>query len=402
MARATRSTTADLKRKRSAETVEGAENGDKTRKRPPKCEEETVESEIDCSSILSVLEAEDTQDLLSRVFAADNQPSLRSLLSAPTKVSVLRSAINHLRPISSSRSQLSQTAAQQQLRFCNLALSLLEQVAPPTDHLKNSQLSSSSSPVRIQPHYALVQHLPSGHWWSSSSDAISDPATLHTANADLVAVFPSPSSQQHKPLTTIASYCSRPAVQKKYTLPPRRVTTGTFLDYGPFASFAPSFDQDGEVIGRRQLGELLWYRQEKKRLSSSLPSATSPSVTTDIPLHDPVDSSPAILDHDLQALFGPEEVHSIKAALDSLELENLVHKLLQQNQRALLRLGELQNQRLIDHPSIPPEEGSEEWDTGTLSSLSPNPSSYLSFVSQSPCYTRLFNPLGILTSSVFI
>ncbi len=406
MARATRSTTADLKRKRSTENVEGVENGDNTRHKQLKTEETETdeETEIDCSSILSVLETEDRQDLLSRVFPSD---SLRSLLSTPTKVSVLRSAINHLRPISSSRSQLSHTAAQQQLRFCNLALSLLEQVSPPTDHLKNSEISTTSTtPVPIKPHYALVQQLPSGHWWTSSTSAMSDPASLNTANAELVAILPSPSSQQ-KPLTTIGSYSSRPAVQKKYTLPPRRVTTGAFLDYGPFASFAPSFDQDGELVGRRQLGDLLWYRQEKKRLSTPLPSATTSSVvevTTDIPHHEPVDSS-VIPDQELEALLGPEEVDSIKAALNSLELENLVHQLLQRNQRALVRLGELQKQRLIDHPSIPPEEGSEEWDTGTPFSFSPSllitPRLTNSFVS-SPGHPRFFNHLSILTSSVSI
>lgn len=406
MARATRSTTADLKRKRSTENVEGVENGDNTRHKQLKTEETETdeETEIDCSSILSVLETEDRQDLLSRVFPSD---SLRSLLSTPTKVSVLRSAINHLRPISSSRSQLSHTAAQQQLRFCNLALSLLEQVSPPTDHLKNSEISTTSTtPVPIKPHYALVQQLPSGHWWTSSTSAMSDPASLNTANAELVAILPSPSSQQ-KPLTTIGSYSSRPAVQKKYTLPPRRVTTGAFLDYGPFASFAPSFDQDGELVGRRQLGDLLWYRQEKKRLSTPLPSATTSSVvevTTDIPHHEPVDSS-VIPDQELEALLGPEEVDSIKAALNSLELENLVHQLLQRNQSALVRLGELQKQRLIDHPSIPPEEGSEEWDTGTPFSFSPSllitPRLTNSFVS-SPGHPRFFNHLSILTSSVSI
>ena len=61
----------------------------------------------------------------------------------------------------------------------------------------------------------------------------------------------------------------------------------------------------------------------------------------------------------------PEQVAALKEALGSLALEKAVQKLLERNQRALVRLGELQRLRMAAHPAGgAPEEGSEEWDTG--------------------------------------
>ena len=380
MARATRSTTAELKRKRSPEHLESADNVDNAPNKLLKTDDEPddpKETEIDCTSILAVLEVQDTQDLLSRVF--DNQLSLRSLLSTTTRVSVLRAAINHLRPISSSRAKPSKTAAEQ-LRFCDLALALIEQVSPSTtDLLQKTELPAPLSPQRIaHKHYALVQHLPSGDWWSSASSVIQDPAILRTGHAELVSILPTPSTD--KPQPSLGSYSSRPAVQKKYVLPPRRVSTGSFLDYGPCSSFAPSFDQDGQVLGRRDLADILWYRHEKKRLREQLRTIHrhATDVTTDEHEKEKLDQqchhhhrqdkdSLAEIpdDEDLEALLGPEEVDSIKAALKSLELEKSVQQLLRRNQRALVRLEELQKQRLTKHPASPAEEGSEEWDTGS-------------------------------------
>jgi hypothetical protein len=369
MARATRSTTADLKRKRSPEHIESADNIDIAPTRPPKTEDDgPKETEIDCSSILPTLEAEDKQDLLSRVF---QQCSLRSLLSTPTPVSAIRSAINHLRPISSSRAKPSQAAAQQQ-HFCNLALSLVEQVSPPIDHLHNSEIPTPSSPQRTQHCYALIQHLPSGDWWTSSSLAsTSDLAGLQTGNAELVAILPTPSTSADKLVTTLGTYCPRLTVQKRSHVAPRRVSTGAFLDYGPCSTFAPSFDQDGEVVGQRELGNVLWYRREKKRLredikKDGLPVTETIAEVTAKGQPDPELTDFALSDGELDGFLGSEDVNYIKAALKSLELEKLVQQLLERNQRALVRLGELQKQRLTKHPSSTAEEGSEEWDTGTL------------------------------------
>jgi len=372
MARATRSTTADLKRKRSPEHVEDADNVDPAPTRPPSAEDDgPKETEIDCSSILPILDAQDKQDLLSRVF---HQSSLRSLLSTPTPVSAIRSAIHHLRPISSSRAKPSQAAAQQQ-HFCNLALALVEQVSPPTDHLQFSEIPTPSSPQRTQHRYALTQHLPSGDWWTSSSASTSDLAGLQTGNAELVAILPTPSTSADKLVTTLGTYCPRPAVQKKSHVAPRRVSTGAFLDYGPSSTFAPSFDQDGEVVGQRELGNVLWYSHEKKRLRKDIKkdglsvAETIAEVTTEgqsIHHQEPELADFALSDGELDDFLGSEDVNYIKAALNSLELEKLVQQLLERNQRALVRLGELQKQRLTKHPSSTAEEGSEEWDTGTF------------------------------------
>ena len=70
-------------------------------------------------------------------------------------------------------------------------------------------------------------------------------------------------------------------------------------------------------------------------------------------------------EEDLAELLPPEQVAALKEALASLALEKAVQKLLERNQRALVRLGELQRLRMAAHPAGgAPEEGSEEWDTG--------------------------------------
>ena len=377
MARATRSSTADLKRKRSADNVGGAEDDDYApNKLPktPKVEEDQPddyeESKIEGHSILSVLETEDNQGLLDRVFPlndADSQASLRALLTTSTPVSVLRAAIAQLRPISSHRARPSQTAAQQ-LRFCNLALSLLEQVPQSADFPQHLDTLEPTSPQRPKPSYALVQHLPSGDWWTSSTSLFST-SDLHTGNAELVAILPTPSSSEKSP-PTLGSYCPKPTTKKYSPSQHRRVTTGAFLDYGPYASFAPSFDQDCEVVGRRGLGEILWYREERKHMREAFRreriegTGTIVEVTPEEPEIAPQDQEGTIADEELEELLSPDEVVSIKAALNSLELEKSVQQLLERNQRALVRLGELQMQRLLKHPASNAEEGSEEWDTG--------------------------------------
>ncbi|KIM47948.1 hypothetical protein M413DRAFT_61963, partial [Hebeloma cylindrosporum] len=295
-------------------------------------------------ALLPILEPADTQGLLDRVFP-DNSASLRALLSEDTPVADLAAAIANLRPISSRpRARLSPTAAQQ-LRFCNLALSLLQQLGP--------------SPNSSSAHYALVQHLPSGDWWSSIT-SLQSPSDLHTANADLVAVLPTPSSSTNHH-NTLAAYSTR-SVSHPKPPPHRRVTTGVFLDYGPYSTFAPSFDQDGEIVGRHQLGQALFHRKQKIRLPRPSTPEESPTFRQDEP----------ILDSDIEAILPPEQVDSIKAALNSLELEKSVQTLLDKNQRALKTLEKLQFERLTNHPTTVPEEHSEEWETAQaiLDSLS--------------------------------
>lgn len=376
MARATRSTTADLKRKRSSEDVNM--HTDHNDDHSPQKLARTIDDDttIDGRGLLSVLDREDPQGLLDRVFP-DQSASLRTLLTTPSPLQHIKHAIYLLKPISSApRAKLTPTAAQQ-LGFCNLALSLLEQLVPDTDWGTKLELPDSEEGLSQRPHlsYALVQHLPSGDYWSSVAHTSSPPKNIHTANAELVAILPAPSSSStDTPIPTLSAYCAKPSVQKKPShLPHRKVTTGVFLDYGLYSSFAPSFDHDGEVIGKIQLGEVLWYKEEKKRFHDNLrrerreglgsiaeisaePSLDLPAGTSLEPDQDQ--------DLELEALLPPEDVASIKAALNSLELEKSVQSLLERNQRALERLEELQFQRLTKHPTSHAEEDSEEWETG--------------------------------------
>lgn len=323
---------------------------------------------INGRALLPILEPADTQGLLDRVFP-DNSASLRALLSEDTPVADLTAAIAHLRPISSRR--LSPTAAQQ-LRFCNLALSLVQQLGP--------------SPNLSSTHYALVQHLPSGDWWSSIT-TLQSPSLLNTANADLVAVLPTPSSStlHHN---TLAAYSTR-SVSHPKPPPQRRVSTGVFLDYGPYSTFAPTFDQDGEIVGRQQLGQALFHRQPKSRLPRPSTPEGSPAFQQDEP----------ILDSDLEAILPPEQVDSIKAALNNLELEKSVQTLLDKNQRALKTLEKLQYERLTNHPTTPAEEHSEEWETGSFLLLI---SHFASHSSDSPGHTGLIVTSCFPTSPIII
>ncbi|CAA7259997.1 unnamed protein product [Cyclocybe aegerita] len=397
MARATRSTTADLKRKRPADSTDSADTAERAPTKLARTDdgsddapEPLNETSIDGHGILSVLETEDKQGLLERVFPlpdSASQASLRSLLSASSPVSFLKAAIDHLRPISSHpRSRLSETAAQQ-VAFCDLASFLLDQTVQATDHLQSTSIHEPSSPQRPKPSYALVQHLPSGDWWSSLLPSSASTSNLQTGNAELVAIFPTPSSSSSdKHPSTLGSYCPKQTSQKRQALPHRRVRTGAFLDYGLYSSFAPSFDMDGEDVGRRELGEVIWYKEEKKHLRElqRRERLEGRGSIVDVPEDEPEITSQEepIPDLELEALLPPEDVESIKLALNSLELEKSVQQLLERNQRALRRLEELQKQRLTKHPTSNAEEGSEEWETAqaildsltALSSLRPRSS----------------------------
>lgn len=168
----------------------------------------------------------------------------------------------------------------------------------------------------------------------------------------------------------------------------RHVSCGKFLDYGPYASFAPTFDQDGTEVGRYALGEVIWrQRQEaslrektrgKRKAIESLQAADGDEVV--LVGEEPQNAGVSVpeteienaeeLDKALQSLVPAEEVARIKAALGSLEMEQAVQELLDKNARALRRLQRLQRLRLGAEGggSSKVEEESEEWDTGMHSS----------------------------------
>ncbi|KZT23839.1 hypothetical protein NEOLEDRAFT_1068673 [Neolentinus lepideus HHB14362 ss-1] len=401
----------------------------------------------DAEKILDILEMADTQGLLDRVFplpSDSTEPSaspplsysLRALLKESPKHSlrVLRTAIQHLFPISSHARSRPSTPAAQQLRFCNLALALLNQasfhsVSLPLDietilpqepeTTDEVQASEEAKPLRVSTiatrpkspsrkrKYALLQRLPTGDWWTSLNSDFAAPSDgkelkdLAIAHAELVAVLPTPSST-YAPLTsapdlslrhpTIGTLFPRkPPGPKQLPPGPRYITSGSFLDYGPYASFAPSFDQDGTEVGRDALGQVLWNREVKRRLkarqkallarleeeasfrTAALPqpelppgSGAEPEPETVVVDEAPKEASRINdIEEALKGLLDPSEVDGVKSLLSTLELENAIQELLDRNARALQRLEVLQKERLgaEDGAFAQVEMDSEEWET---------------------------------------
>jgi len=290
-----------------------------------------------------------------------------------TRSSHCQNHIYELFPITiQSRSTPSEPAAQQ-LRFCQLALELLEQAK--TRHLPLDELSNiSDPPEKAVPSetnpppavkYALLQHLPQGEYWSSfasSKDDIPDPSSFRTGHAELVAIVPEPAVAAAD-VPRLGSYHTKALPVYKDKLPKeRRATVGSFLDYGPWQSFAPAFNHEGTEIGRRQLGEVAYGRQMHYGESSRLTEADA--MDCDSP--EVVPARIGSQDLELEGLFSEEDIKSIKQALESEELELATQELLDRNSRALQRLQSLQWQRLAgaDVQSRTIEEGSEEYELG--------------------------------------
>ncbi|KAJ7022012.1 hypothetical protein C8F04DRAFT_1312004 [Mycena alexandri] len=373
------------------------------------------------AQILHVLQMIDQQRLLDRVYpleqSASSAPSysLRTLLqnSQDHTLATLRTAVNNLVPISiHPRAQTAAPAAQQQ-RFCDIALDLLAQASfHPVSLNVESLLPAEATDegprfvATTNKRYALMQHLPGGDFWTSanipfSSEPETRPADLKdlpTGHADLVAIFPTPSAPPFDPTSVpklgeyarapIPSHDVRP--RNAGVLPVnRRVTCGSFLDYGVDASFAPTWVNDGREVGMRQIAEVYAQREQRylERLAArqraleatrEMQEAAAPKSQPE-----PVDAEvemvtapppDANVDVDaLQDILAPEEIDSLKAVLGSLELENAVQELLTRNRRALQRLGQLQTERLRapGGRTSAVREGDEEWDVanGILDSL---------------------------------
>lgn len=329
--------------------------------------------------------------------------------------------MKHLFPISSHPRSRPSAPAAEQLKFCNLALSLLDQASfhyapvsldveslipsPPdqtaiTDGEETKpRLSHTRPPVRHRK-YALVQRLGDNDWWSSLGSSYpsltadgKDLKDMSTAYAELVAIIPTPSSSLKEP-PTLASYTKKsiPKPQNEMT-ESRKLGCGEFLDYGLYSTFAPVFNQEGVEVGRARLGEVLYYKERERRRQirmqeleerqarqrNVLPPATYVSAEEDDIVEVERSSSKQKekmkdVDMDgLEGLLSTEQIASLKATLGSLELENAVQELLDRNSRALERLEKLQNQRLLEGGGAKPVQvGSEEWDVGKRpTSISP-------------------------------
>ena len=297
-----------------------------------------------------------------------------------------QAAIQHLYPISLNSRSSPNTPSAQQLHFCNLALSLLDQasqlspsISLDTENVLTADRPESSAAAAARRKYALMQKLPSGEWWTSlNSDIIlqgTDLKSLSTGHADLVAIFPAPSSSSLPPEPrTLKHYTSSRTPSGTSTpVPPkhRYVSRGSFLDYGPYSSFAPTFEQGGREVGRTVYGEVLWReRGNRLRLKTLRKKQLAGGNLPDVIMEDPGSAEQGSsggedLDETLKEFLS---VSSLKSALDDLEVQNLAQELLGRNAKALARLEELQLRRygdLAGPKSV--EVGSEEWETGSHS-----------------------------------
>lgn len=257
-----------------------------------------------------------------------------------------------------------------------------------------------------------MQHLPAGDYWTSlnadihnSSKKLKD---LSLGHAELAAVFPVPStSSSTTPVPTLGSYhVNKPSAGQ---LPEhRQVSTGSFLDYGMWASFAPSFDHSGEVVGRSEIGELLYRREQRKRAREEWKRERSEGTGNVMEVDEETPNEPkngqvqlVDIDAQLEGLLPSDQVETLKDALSCLNLERAVNELLERNCRALQRLEELQKVRLSkpDSGSNPVEEGSEEWETGLFHhkfSIMHMSHPRLS----SPCYSDFFDSPGIIEATI--
>jgi hypothetical protein len=239
-----------------------------------------------------------------------------------------------------------------------------------------------------------MQRLPSGEWWTSLNSDIasldgSDFKILPTAHAELVAILPSVTTPEASgsSVSTLGSL-SRKLHTKKPTLPgPRHLSTGSFLDYGPNASFAPSFEQDGVEVGQFAMGEVMWSRWKRKSelapktrlLKKILPSATTEDEqVADASLDEgrsPQRDSEMGQDETEQIALDPllerDQVAPIQDFMETLGVEVAIQELLDRNKKALARLEELQSQRLggENGDASGVEVASEEWDVGECLSL---------------------------------
>ncbi|PAV21912.1 hypothetical protein PNOK_0186900 [Pyrrhoderma noxium] len=368
----------------------------------------------DAQKILDILDMVDTQGLLDRVFPLDdvlgvrstsastsktpaNTYSLRTLLTEARDhtLRICKSAVKHLYPLSSQpRSKMSPIALQQR-QFCELALSLLEQASfRNTNALSldiESVLSDRKSEVDGQSEssrtkYALVQKLPTGELWTSLNtdfvDSDDKPLTdLGTGYAQLAAILPSSSSS--KPVPTFGDLHSGKKQNSLYKPPTsRRISCGTFLDYGPYASFAPTFDNDGGDIGQLGVSSVLWRGHEKsqarekarilkermqQKLAQQAQNIPEPVDAMEV---DSIDTGANEFERMkdrrkelIERTVGIDESRAVLDTFDALDREEQLEMLLQLNARALLRLNELQRERLcsIKGNSTDIKIGSEEW-----------------------------------------
>jgi hypothetical protein len=230
---------------------------------------------------------------------------------------------------------------------------------------------------------------------------------LRTGHAELVSVLPSISDADEL-VPTLDDFYAGKKMPGKAKLPgPRQVSCGTYLDYGPYASFAPTFDSEGAEAGWHRLGEAFWRRHQKGKMRErakilkekmqmcaaesdmdvdgtvsmqGFPVDTDAQPTTETRAEVSVDASqvqaipidPALQEDDaaketIASLSLPaDDTKALQTALDHVVREKAIGELLESNAKALLRLELLQLERLGGEKggSSVVSENSEEWTTG--------------------------------------
>ncbi|KIJ45729.1 hypothetical protein M422DRAFT_251030, partial [Sphaerobolus stellatus SS14] len=316
--------------------------------------------------------------------------SLRTLLKDPSShpLRVIRAAIQPLFPISSHPRTRISSAAGQQIDFCNLALSLLDESSqkhPPISLSETTLLPESEdqnqSSTGLQDkrrRYALVQRLPGGDWWTSANSTregepgltASEAKELVKGQSELVSILPSlplsPSSLSKLGELQMDIRRESRFKFKSLHISPRSVSAGTFLDYGPNTSFAPAFDSEGAELGRDGLGQILMGRIDKRKVRElrrkmlvQIQQEQAEEVALNAIETASEEPKPSAMDEMLSSLFPDQELGGFKEALQLLQVETDAAILLEKNARALERLNLLQTVRLREGGQ-PVSEDSEE------------------------------------------
>lgn len=230
----------------------------------------------------------------------------------------------------------------------------------------------------------MMQKLPNGEWWTSAlaSDdpraglSPRDAKALAHGQAELVSILPSVVDAPDD-APTLGDYAGPRKTKRKHQqqsqgLAIPKLPAGSFLDYGPYASFAPTFDADAAEVGRDALGAL-YDTKARRRLArqkhmQALREAAAAESVDDEAMQ--VDEQPSVpgpaIDPALAGVSSSEKKDDVDVLMGDitaeLELERGVSELLQRNARALIDLEIMQLRRL--KAGAPVEEGSEEWRTG--------------------------------------
>lgn len=318
------------------------------------------------------------------------------------------------------RSTTSQALLQEQ-GFLTIAVGLLDEVAAqhagaidltrtnldPDVDLGAKALAEDTHPTKK---YALYQHLPNGDFFTSVTSMTPQEASaipkgssslsfirrffftcpdymcvFLTGQASLVFIQPTvvidPSF-----LPKLGSY-SRPL--KPSVVPPnrlpisRKMASGSFLDYGPYASFAPTFDSDAGEMGDQDLADYLWAKRQRKQKrpafrpisgqqeamqledgDEDMTMDSSQGVTSTASAS--AGSSTAVASTSSGAMIDPalEMEDELRAAMVQVQMESGIDDLLGKNAWALQRLAQLQNERYRVGAKAPEVVGGEEWNLG--------------------------------------